>query len=152
MQVLLLRLPTSRQEEFAAGPNPPPPFDLVGIMHNISNILRTLIYQKLCANILCRKYIESSSRTLTGYSECRRVLRSVERYDPATQSWNFSTVFPDARSALVAATIGDCLFAVGGSVNGREVASGYKFCKGNGQWTPIAAMASARRFHAAASK
>lgn len=67
---------------------------------------------------------------IAGRDENDIPLSSAEIYDTINDTWTAASMadFPDRRFGLKAAAIANCIYAVGGVVDGSTVATGYRYC------------------------
>ena len=71
-------------------------------------------------------------------------INTVERYDPATDSWSTVAPMPTARAHLAAGVINGILYAVGGQDGGTEIGALEAYDPATGAWTARAPMPTPR--------
>jgi kelch-like protein 17 (actinfilin) len=77
--------------------------------------------------------------------------RSVERYSPASDTWEAAASMTSVRSDHQLVALGSFLYAIGGRNGGARMATAERYDPAANTWTPIASMASARSHFAAAA-
>ena len=90
--------------------------------------------------------VRSILYTVGGYGIGQRATKTVEAYDPATNTWTAKALMPTARNALAAGVVNGILYAVGGggTHNGFIVDTVEAYDPATNTWTAKTPMPMAR--------
>jgi kelch-like protein 17 (actinfilin)/kelch-like protein 20 len=94
-----------------------------------------------------RLYVAGGS---SGNTVTSNHLRSVERYDPSTNSWETVAPMSTTRRGFVVAELDGKLYAVGGIVEGGSTDSVERYDPATNAWEPVAPMQQVRQYLSAA--
>ena len=75
-------------------------------------------------------------------------LRTIENYNPGTNSWRILAAMPTGRAGLAAAVVDEKIYAIGG-YDGRWLSAVEEYNPSTDSWRAVASMPTARHAHAA---
>ena len=106
------------------------------------NSLPTINYGRYRSTIVCSK---GEIYVLSGINNKHKPVMHIEKYSPATNTWNVIGQMYDDRIFFCACSFIDDIYVIGGLLNAGN-SSCVKFSTTNKTWTQIARMDEARRY------